>query len=124
MEAKHRPVWEWLVFAAVFVLALTLMGSTWAYQQRVAKQHALHYQLQVLRTAELLYTSINKKMPENLKQLVEGQFSLAGESLGRRYLEHPPLLTGDALLDPFGNPYTYDPKTGWIKSSTPGYDYW
>ena len=124
MEAKQRPIWEWLVFAAVFVLAFALMGSTYTYQQRVSKQHALHYQLQVLRTAELLYTSINKKMPENLTELVEGQFSLSGESLGRRFIEHPPLLTGGALLDPFGNPYTYDPKTGWIKSSTPGYDYW
>ena len=124
MDEKKRPVWEWLVFVAVIVFAAGMMGSTYNYQQKTAKQHALHYQLQVLRTAELLYVSVNKKLPETLEQLTQEQFSLPGETLTRRFIEHPPMLVDGKLMDPFNNPYSYDPKTGWIKSTTPGYDYW
>lgn len=124
MEGKKRPVWEWLVFAAVLIVAVVLMGSTYSYQQKATKQQALHYQLQVLRTAELLYTAINKKMPESMAELIEGKFSLQEGGPLHPYIEHPPLMVNGQLLDPFGNPYKYDPKTGWIKSTTPGYEFW
>ena len=124
MDTRKRPAWEWIVFTAVIILAAFLMGSTYKFQQNSAKQHALHYQLQLLRTAELLYTSVNNKLPDSLKDMAEGTFRLPGDDVTRRYIEHPPMIVAGELLDPFGNPYTYDKKNGWIKSSTKGYEFW
>lgn len=124
MDTRKRPGWEWTVFVGVIVIAAALVGATYAFQKNSAKQHALHYQLQLLRTAELLYASVNREMPENLEQIAKGTFRLPGDDNTRRYLEHPPMIAGGKLTDPFGNPFTYDPKTGWIKSSTKGYEFW
>ncbi|HPQ81785.1 MAG TPA: hypothetical protein PLZ86_08715 [bacterium] len=124
MDARRRPGWEWALFIGVVVLAIALVGTTYAFQKHSAKQHALHYQLQLLRTAELLYLAVNSKLPERLEDVAQGSFRLPGDETTRRYLEHPPMMVGGKLTDPFGNTFTYDPTTGWIKSSTPGYEFW
>ena len=124
MKTDKRPAWEWIVFIGVIAFSLALVVSTYMFQKNSAKQHALHYQLQLLRTAELLYASVNRELPETLERMAEGTFRLPGDDTTRRYLEYPPMIVGGKIMDPFGNPYTYDPKAGWIKSSTPGYEFW
>ena len=124
MEGKKRPVWEIIVLAVILVLTITLVGSTYSSQQKFEKQKNLHHQLQLLRTAVLLYKSVNKTNPIEIAQITEGTFTLPEETLTRHYVEHAPKLSNGKLTDPFGNPYAYDPETGWIKSSTPGYDFW
>lgn len=124
MNNRGRALWEWLVFVSVLVVAIALMGSTYSAQQRLLKEKNMHGQLQILRMGEMLYTSVNNVKPNSLKQLVEGTFTLPGDNLARHYIEHPPTLVNGNLLDPFGNPYTYDPVSGWIKSTTPGYEFW
>lgn len=121
---NKRPVWEWLLLAVIFVFALTLVGSVYKYQVKLDRQRNLHSQLEILRTATLLYKSINKTNPTDLKQLADGTFRLEGDDLERRYIEHPPKTINGKILDPFGNPYLYDSRNGWIKSSTRGYEFW
>lgn len=124
MNQKGRAAWEWLVFGLIVVVAVFLLGSTYGFQQKLEKEKALHNQLQVLRTAVLLYKSVNKANPTNLEILANGVFQLPDETLTRRYIEHPPTLSNGNLLDPFDNAYSYDVKNGWIKSTTSGYEFW
>lgn len=124
MGGNRRPAWEWLIFVVIIVLVVGTVGMSYRSQQRLDKQKALHYQLQLLRSAELLYNSVNKTNPKDLKELAMGKFQLVEENPGRPYLDPPPPLSGDKILDPFGNPYIYDPATGRIRSSTQGYDFW
>lgn len=124
MEGRKRPSWEWLVLIVVLVVSIGLVGATYNSQQKLEQQKSLHYQLQALRTGELLYKSINKTNPMSLEQLVKGSFRLADETQDRHYVEAQMKLAGGKLVDPFGNPYLFDKSSGWIRSTTPGYEAW
>lgn len=124
MEKRKRPAWEWLLVVVLVVLTVGLTAATYTYQQRLVKSQALHYQLQLLRTAELLYVAVNKQAPADVGQLIDGTFQLPGDAVVHRFIEHPPMLEEGNLIDPFGNPYRYDARTGWFKSQTPGYEFW
>lgn len=125
MDGQKRTTWEWLVFVSVIALSLALLGATYNYRQRFEKQKILQSQLQLLRSAELLYRVVNKSNPPSLKSLIEGSFTLQDKSISSRsYIDKPPALTNGKLLDPFGNPYSYNPATGWVRSQTRGYEFW
>lgn len=124
MSENNRPVWEWVVLVLVITFSMILIGSTYNGQQKIDKQKNLHNQLQIMRTSILLYKAVNKTNPASIEQLVNGTFTLPEDKEGRRFIEHPPRMTQGKLLDPFGNPYFYDPATAWIKSTTRGYEFW
>ncbi|MFH0799994.1 MAG: hypothetical protein V2A66_07440 [Pseudomonadota bacterium] len=124
MDAQKRPGWELLIVVIVFVVAGVLLGMGYKQQGKLEKERALHYQLQVLRTAELLYESVNKAKPESLTQLSEGRFQAEADGPKHLYIDPPPVLIGGKAVDPFGNPYAYDARTGRIKSTTQGFGSW
>lgn len=124
MNQNGRAAWEWLVFGVVVIVAVFLLGSTYGFQHKLEKEKALHSQLQGLRSAVLLYKAVNKVNPTALEVLANGVFQLPDESLARKYIEHPPTISNGKFLDPFGNVYTYDGKSAWIRSTTKGYESW
>lgn len=122
MEGKKRPAWEWLVFVVVIGVAVWLVGGTLNSEQKLTQQTNLHYQLEALRTAEVLFKSVNRTNPQTLNQIIEGTFTLPNDRQSRKYVEIPFKMASGKALDPFGNPYVYE--KGWIKSTTPGYEGW
>lgn len=122
--STKRPIWEWLLLVVVIAVSVMLVGSVFRYQVKIDRQNTMHSQLELLRTSLILYKSIYKSNPSDLKQLVEGTFTLPGEEVARRFIDRPPLLVNGKVVDPFGSPFLYDPATGWIKSGTKGYEFW
>lgn len=120
---KHNL--ERLFFVVAAIVAVGVMAATIRFEVRMAKQKTLFYQLQALRTSVNLFKSIVERNPASFGELVEGEFSFPGEGFRRRYVEEVPDRDdkGD-LVDPFGNPYVYNPGTGWLRSSTWGYELW
>jgi len=57
---------------------------------------------------------------------VKGKFQISNFKLQRgkagRTIFETLLIT--SLVDTFGAPFTYESKTGWVKSSTKGYESW
>ena len=145
---RGRTVFETVI--ALVIIGILLIGAMTYYQRatRVIKEYAIISELGNIRTSVLLYFVINKRYPKSLKQMLsekiilpfhpfydaESLKGIAGKELplqstgsiviDRSYLEKLSLDDEGNLIDPFGNPYVYDPKLGKIRSSTEGYRSW
>jgi len=80
------------------------------------------HELAMMRSAILLYKNIEKKNPERLNDLVVQDYEVEG--LRRPFMDRLPMSRDGVYVDPFGNPYKYNPDSGWVSSITPGYERW
>ena len=113
----------------VFLIGLFIVLGIGIYRYFLiqAKEIVLQAELKNLRAVITFYYAIHKKYPEDLKEMKEKgyiEFSPESRVVRREYLK---LLTADKEgypLDPFGNRYLYDKKTGEVMSGTKGYEKW
>ncbi len=128
-----------LVVCTIVGLLIVVFFS---YEERLvqeAKEVALRSGLQNIRTSINLYRAYHgNSNPESLKILVEAKVlapNRAGEQSAAPYLIQTSLLEKVYLdayavdeegypIDPFGNRYNYDPKSGDVASRTSGYETW
>ena len=119
-----RRNYERIALSVIAVFTILIMGTAVYFEKKLSDQKAMYYQLQALRTSVNLYKAINKKNPESLNVLIDEEYQFPDEDLPRRYLTNPTVNGRGEIVDPFGRPYLYSPVTGWVRSSTPGYEYW
>jgi len=116
--------YERLALCLVAVLTVAIMGVSIHFERQISNQKAMFYQLQALRTSVNLYKAITRRNPKTLHAMLDEEYSFPGEEMARRYLQGVMLDKKGEIVDPFGNPYTYDDISGWVRSSTSGYEYW
>ena len=124
MNANVGKVTERIALILVAVVTIVLMVASLRFERHMANQRLLYYQLLAVRTSVNLFKALNKKNPDTLEELVSAEYAFEGEDMQRRYLETLPTNQKGIMVDPFGNPYNYDRASGWVKSSTSGYEYW
>jgi len=122
MKRITRSPYEMVVVAVVVVLAVVLGASLYASRAKYQKGSLLVQELGAMRSAIATFKIANKKHPAELKELVTSEYELGG--VKRPFLERLPMSSDGRLVDPFGNPYVYDPSAGWVSSSTPGHERW
>ncbi len=123
----ERPARKWFEKILVLVIVLVvgfLVGSNVYYQQKSGKQRTMFYQLQILRNSVNLFKVIKQRSPNDLRELASSVYKFPGEDLTRRFIENAPLNEKGEVVDPFGGKYYFDNVTGWIRSSTTGYEFW
>jgi hypothetical protein len=106
---------------------------------RVARETALRYELASIRTAIVLFTALNRRPPESLQELTARQYllpdaeyavavgpiALESRSVFKRsYLEPTSVDNEGRVLDPFGQPYRYDPGAGRVSVAEKRYERW
>ena len=123
-ERPSRKWFEQVLIVFLVVVVGFLVASNAYYQSRSGKQRTLFYQLEILRSSINLYKFINGRNPGNLEALAAVVYKFPNEEQTRRYIENAPIDREGKVIDPFQNPYFYDVKTGWIRSSTSGYEFW
>jgi len=124
---RGRSLWENLVIGAIVVgmiYVAVLYYHKAALQTRV---NVLRSDMRNMRLGITLYLYHNGKVPEDIRQLEfkETIEYTAGEKIIKK--EYVKLITKDRQgypLDPFGNRYDYNPETGMIHPTTPGYEDW
>jgi len=79
-------------------------------------------ELRMLRSSLMLYLIINHERAESLTELKSGRFEVDG--IVHSYVDSLPASGGGEAIDPFGNPYRYDRKSGWVRSTTEGFEHW
>lgn len=124
MEFFRKRNWENAVLIVIVLVTVGLMAASVRFERLVGNQKLMFYQLQALRTSVNLFKAITKRNPINLVELATSEYSFEGESASHRYLEVPPTDKKGEIVDPFGHPYFYDSGTGWVRSSTSGYEFW
>lgn len=112
-----------VLLVAIAVITLAIVVASNHFEKRIQNQKLLYYQLQAIRTSVNLFKAINKRNPHSLNELAMAEYQFPGDDHSRRFIEILDASNG-APLDPFENPYIYEYDSGWVKSSTPGYEYW
>ncbi|MFQ5465857.1 MAG: hypothetical protein ACE5EI_08015 [Thermodesulfobacteriota bacterium] len=121
-----------LVVILVFTLA-GLASDRYLSNVRHIRAAALSMELANLRTAVNLYATLKGNLPKNLKELLRARAILPKRDIkGDRFaleiagglVESMNVDAEGYPLDPFGNRYSYDPATGMVRSTTPGYGTW
>lgn len=122
MKKGKRPSYEIVIVVIVVALAVVLSAGLYAGRMKIEKGNLLAQELAMFRSSLMLYKTINWKNAGSLEELELSQYEVGGAS--RPYLDKLPVSKDGRTVDPFGNPYSYNPATGWVSSTTPGYAYW
>lgn len=121
------PTRRW-VEVLVLVLFLAVFGvlsfMNLQTERRLMHQKSLFFELQILRNAINLYKVVNKVQPPSLMVLATEVYRVPGEETTHAYMQSSPVDRDGSVQDPFGRKYQYDPATGWIRSTTEGYEFW
>lgn len=124
IKSPHRNILEYAVIITVVLVVAFLVGANIYYQRIDTRQRAMYYELQMIRSGINLFKVVEKRNPKNLVELAKGIYRFPGDEETRKYLTNVPFNEGGELVDPFGNEFIYDYKTGWVRSSTSGYEMW
>lgn len=119
---RERTVYEYIVIFAVVVISVSLAVALYAGRAKVRKGHLLMQELSMLRNGIQIYQLVNRQNPSSLAEMESSTYGSGSES--RRYVEPLPKNSEGRLIDPFGNPYLYDPKSAWVHSQTKGFERW
>jgi len=117
------------------ILVCSLVGLLIAailtfYYERIvleAKRSALKVSLANIRLSTDLYRVLNDRYPRDLKDLLAQRYLIPtreGTIFNDQYLKDQAIDRNGDLIDPFGAQYRYEPTSGQITSSTPGYQDW
>jgi len=138
---RERGTAAFNTLATCILIAILLStGMTYYFRViRLAREVALQYELASIRTAIVLFATLNQRFPGSIKDLVDDkyllpdeEFSLAAGQLSlekrtifkRSYLEPTSVDAQGLVLDPFGKPYRYDPQRGRVTPSDERYGGW
>lgn len=131
-DERGRSVFEALLVLAMIAVVVILAIERFNSSANSLRETALTIELANLRRAVIHYTMLEKKLPVSLAELASDNIEipvkgLQGERriiiLGR-FVETASRDKEGNPLDPFGGRYGYDPATGKIWSTTPGYGNW
>lgn len=120
---QRRPAHETVVVVAAVVVAVALSVGIFARRATIGSERALIHELAALRNASALYCALNRSLAPDLGAVVAGSAD-GGEGTRLSSISERAFNSGERIVDPFGNPYLYDPATGWISSQTKGYELW
>jgi type II secretory pathway pseudopilin PulG len=126
------------IFDAIITLILAgiLVGVVIPkYRQvaRAAQESAVKAELLNIRTSIRLFQLLNRRNPDSLKEMMEkkvmlpgriGSGAYDGSFIEQRYLLKNAVDAEGNKVDAFGNPFSYDPLKGEVRSTTKGYDNW
>ena len=100
---------------------------------RAAQESALKAELSNIRTSIRLFQMLNRKNPDSLKEMMEkkvmlpgrvGSGAYDGSFIEQRYLLKNAVNAEGNKVDAFGNPFSYAPSRGEVRSTTKGYENW
>lgn len=112
-----RKVW-YIIIGCVVVIALGITAFSIHKAKNSEKEQTLISELKQLRSAVSLYQVSFKEYPTSLPASLDAKYPFAAPkwTVARD--------AGGNPLDPFGGPYNYDKTSGWVHSSTSGYEKW
>ena len=124
---KGRSLWENLILGAILVGMIYVAVLYYGKVADQARMKVLESDMRNMRLGISLYLYKNGKVPEDIRDLEREKIIeyTAGREIIRR--EYVKLITKDEEgypIDPFGNRYHYNPETGMVHPTTPGYETW
>jgi len=123
LSSPRRSSLEKIIFVVLLIVIGALSGRAYMVEQKLIKQRQLSNELNLMRNAIHLYQMLKKKNPENILSLAFETYQM-GPGKPRRFLPTLKIDDNQHPIDPFGNPYDYNPKKAWVKSTTHSFENW
>ncbi len=124
MKSPNRGIFETVLLLVVFVAVFVFMANSYMMEQRVYKEKALLYELELLRQGVSTFSMVEKRKPDSLVELASTVYSLPDDSVKRHFVGKVIVNDKGQIIDPFGHPYAYNKSKGWVSSATSGYKKW
>ncbi|MBI4746442.1 MAG: type II secretion system protein [Deltaproteobacteria bacterium] len=123
---EGRTTFEALLITSLLGILLVIAISNFLTSVRLTREAAMRIELSNIRTSIILYITLNRRYPESLSVMVREGYTLPTGSgpIKYKYIEGMAVDKDGNLLDTFGAPFSYESKTGWVKSSSKGYESW
>lgn len=124
---RGRSLWENLVLGTLLVGMIYVAVLYYGKVADQARMKVLESDMRNMRLGISLYLYKNGTVPKDIRDLEKRdviEYTAGGELIRREYVK---LITKDEEgypVDPFGNRYRYEPKTGMVHPTTPGYENW
>ena len=122
MNMKGRSRYEVVIVTLVVVLVMAVSIGIFARRTRADNARTLISELSTMRSGILLYKLLNRENPSSLGALISERYAVASGELP--YLDNVYRDADGEIIDPFGNGYIYETQSGWVRSSTKGYEQW
>jgi len=93
----------------------------------VGREKALQVELKGIRLSLVLYKAMNGQYPKDLRTFIETKYKPQGSDevlFGENFLSTVGRGPKGHPIDPFGNRFKYNSKTGVLNSKTKGYENW
>jgi len=123
-----RTAFEAILVTILIAILLLVAIERFLVSIHLVRETTLRVELSNIRRAIGLYLATKGRLPDSLKQLVEERVLVPKQEipiiLEWPYLQAMVVDEEGYLLDPFGNRFLYDPKTGGVKPGTKGYELW
>jgi type II secretory pathway pseudopilin PulG len=133
---------ETSVVVAVVAVLIFVVVTHYSRNLSESRETAIRSELATLRNTINLFTAVKGRCPTTLQELVSAEYALpykAGiaepikDESGKieirekvffdpKYLEAYAVDAEGNILDPFGNPYVYEPKECTVHTGSPGYE--
>lgn len=122
MYKAKRPAYEIVIVAIVVTLSIVLSAALYSGRMQIRKSNMIIHELAMLRSSITLYKMINRENPVDLEVLAKATYQ--ADEIKRTYVDHLPRDKSGKVVDPFGNAYRYDATSGWVQSTTKGFERW
>lgn len=122
MDEKKRAPYEVAIVTVIVIITVVLAIGLFSSRARVEKGRLLVQELSQIRSSISVFNLLNKHYPKSLDELANSTYTF--ESTSRPYVEFLARAKDGGVVDPFGNPYSYDSRSGWVSSTTSGYQTW
>ncbi|MFH1875129.1 MAG: hypothetical protein ABH859_08135 [Pseudomonadota bacterium] len=117
---NQRSRLEIVLVSLLIILALTITAGYRGKCNEIENGQILIYDLAQLRSAVILYKTLNQQLPLDLPSLTKLTYEFTPGQL-RPYLNNFRFDGQGRLIDPFGTPYGYDVNKGFVYSQTHGF---
>jgi type II secretory pathway pseudopilin PulG len=130
---KGLTIIDTLIALCVIGILIGVVIQKYQRVSREAQKVALKAELANIRTSITLFKMLNRRNPDNLKEMMEKKVLLPGRTgsspyeasfFEKSYLMKNAVDANGNKLDAFGNPFSYDSHRGEVRSSTQGYENW
>lgn len=71
-----------------------------------------------------VFKLVEGRSPSSMDEFASGRYSYPGDDERRRFVDSLLFDSKGRIMDPFGNPYIFDARSGWVSSQTRGYEFW
>ncbi len=125
LKMKYKGITFMEVLVACFVIAVIAFFAYPRYGEmmRNSRETALAQELKVLRDGIYMYVLKNGTYPKSISELEEkGFIKIDGQSEEKLKITYIKKSKVGEYLDPFRNPYQYNPEKGAVWSITQGYE--